>query len=91
MIDMLFHLDAVRNYNLWSCQKLCESLALLLETIYIIFGSKLYRQIVEIPMGTKCASFVADLFLFYYERDFMLSFSDDNQSEVIEVFRSTSR
>ena len=42
-------------------------------------------------MGTNCAPFVADLFLFCYERDFMLSLSDDNQSEVIEAFNSTSR
>ena len=42
-------------------------------------------------MGTSCAYLVADLFLFCYERDFMLSLSDDNQSEVIEAFNSTSR
>ena len=42
-------------------------------------------------MGTNCAPLVADLFLFYYERDFMLSLSDDNQSDVIEAFNSTSR
>ena len=42
-------------------------------------------------MGTNCAPLVADLFLFCYERDFMLSISDDNQSEVIEAFNSTSR
>ena len=83
--------DAVRNYNLWSCQKLCEALAFLFNNIYIRFGSKLYRQIVGIPMDTNCAPFVADLFLFCYERDFMLSLSDDNQSEVIEAFNSTSR
>ena len=42
-------------------------------------------------MGTNCARLVADLFLFCYERDFMLSLSDDNQTEVIEAFNSTSR
>ena len=42
-------------------------------------------------MGTNCAPLVADLFLFCYERDFMLSLSDDNQSGVIEAFNSTSR
>ena len=42
-------------------------------------------------MGTNCALLVADLFLFCYERDFMLSLSDTNQSEVIEAFNSTSR
>ena len=42
-------------------------------------------------MGTSCAPLVADLFFFCYERDFMLSFSDVNQSEVIEAFNSTSQ
>ena len=42
-------------------------------------------------MGTNCAPLVADLFLFCYERDFMLSLSEDNQHDVIEAFNSTSR
>ena len=46
--------DAVGNYNLWSCQKVCKALTFLLENSYIKFGSKLYRQIVGIPMGTHC-------------------------------------
>ena len=70
---------------------MCEALTFLLDNICIKFGSKLYVQIVVIPMGTYCAPLVADLFLFCYERDFMLSFSEDNQSDVIEAFNSTSR
>ena len=62
-----------------------------MDNIFIRFGSKLYRQIVGIPMGTICAPLVADLFLFYYERDFMLSLSDNNQADIIEAFNSTSR
>ena len=42
-------------------------------------------------MGTNCARLIADLFLFCYERDFMLSLSGDNQSEAIDAFSSTSR
>ena len=42
-------------------------------------------------MGTNCAPLVADLFLFCYERDFMLSLSDNNQTGIIEAFNSTSR
>ena len=42
-------------------------------------------------MGTNCAPLVADLFLFCYERDFMLSLSDNNQADIIEVFNLTSR
>ena len=89
--NTFFTSDAVRNDNLWSCQKVCEALTFLLDNIYIRYGSKLYRQIVGIPMGNR-ALFVADLFLlFCYERDFMLSLSEDNQSGVIETFNSTSR
>ena len=42
-------------------------------------------------MGTNCAPLVADLFLFCYERDFMVSLSDNNQTDTIEAFNSTSR
>ena len=42
-------------------------------------------------MGTNCAPFVAGLFLFCYERDFMMSLSDVNKAEIIEAFKSTSR
>ena len=42
-------------------------------------------------MGTNCAPLVADLFLFCYERDCMLSPSDNNQTDIIEAFNSTSR
>ena len=52
-----------RGYKFWSCQNVCDALSYLLDNIYVRFG-KLYRQMVGIPMGTKCASLVADLFLF---------------------------
>ena len=42
-------------------------------------------------MGTNCAPLVADLFLFCYERDFMVSLSADKDAEIIEAFSSTSR
>ena len=37
----------------------------LLDNIFIRFGTKLYRQIIGIPMGTNCAPLVADVFLFF--------------------------
>ena len=42
-------------------------------------------------MGTICSPLVADLFLFYYERDFIKDLSSDNQADVIKAFNSTSR
>ena len=41
-------------------------------------------------MGTNCAPLVADLFLFCYESDFMMSLSADKDAEIIEAFNSTS-
>ena len=43
---------------------MCDALPYLLDNIFIIFGSKVYGQSVGIPMGTNCAPFAADLFLF---------------------------
>ena len=68
-----------------------EVLTFLLDNIYIRFGTRLFRQIVGIPVGTNCAPLVADLFLFCYERNFMMSLSVEKRSEVIEAFSSTSR
>ena len=47
---------------------MCDALNYLLDNIFIRFGSKIYRQIVGIQMGTNCAPLVADLCLFCYER-----------------------
>ena len=44
--------------------------------------SKLYRKIESVSMGTYCAPFVADLLLFCYDRDTMLSHSYNNQAGV---------
>ena len=70
---------------------MCDAHYFLLDNIFIRFGSKLYRQIERIPMGTYCAPLVAYLILFCYERDFMLSLSDNNQTDIIKAFNSTSR
>ena len=68
---------------------MCEAFTFILDNIYIRFGTKLFRQIVGHSMNTNCAPLVADLFLFCYERDFMMSLSEEKISEVIETFSST--
>ena len=88
---MHFYSEQPKQYNLWSCQKMCNALHYLLDNIFIRFGSKLYRQIVGIPLGSNCAPLVANLFLFCYKRDFMLFLPDNNQTNIIEAFNSTSR
>ena len=74
--NAFFTSEKPKKYHAWSCQNVCDALTFLLDNIFIRFGTKLYRQVVGIPMGTNCAPLVADLFLFCYERDFMMSLSD---------------
>ena len=70
---------------------MCRTVIYRLDNIYIRFGTKLYKQIVGIPMGTNCAPLVAHLFLFCCEGDFMTSLSDVKEVEIIEAFKATSR
>ena len=81
----------LKKYHAWSCQNVCDAQTFLLDNIFIRFGTNLYRQVVGIPMCTNCAPLVADLFLFCYKRDFMMSLSDDKQADVIDAFNTTSR
>ena len=68
-----------------------DALNYLLDNIYIRFGSKLYRQNVGIQMGTNCVPYVADLFLFCYERDFMKALTKEKRYDLIDALNSTSR
>ena len=42
-------------------------------------------------MGTYCAPLVTALFMFCYEREFMMSLSDDKQADIMYAFNTTSR
>jgi hypothetical protein len=76
---------------MWTCDEVCRALYFLLDNIYVRFGNTLFKQIIGIPMGTNCAHLIADLSLDCYERDFMLSLSEDKQQDVIVAFNNTSR
>ena len=83
--------EKLKKFHAWSCQNVCDALTFLLDNVFIRFGTKLYRQVVGIPKGTNCAPLIADLFLFCYERDLMMSLSDGKQADVIGAFNTTSR
>ena len=48
-----FTFETLKKYHAWSCQNVCVALSFLLDKIFIRFGTKLYRQVVRIPiLGT---------------------------------------
>ena len=63
----------------------------MLDNMFIRFGTKLYRKVVRILLVADCAPMVANLFLFCYERDFMMSLSDDKQADIIDALNTTSK
>ena len=89
--NAFFTSEHQNRYKLWSCQNMCEALTYPLDNIFIRFGTKLYRHIVGIPMGTNFAPLIADLFLFCFERDLLASLSCNKEAEIIQAFNSTSR
>ena len=60
--------DSPRNTTLsLDCRKVVRLLYWLIDNIYVTFGDKVFRQKIGIPMGTDCAPFLANLFLYSYE------------------------
>ena len=68
-----------------------DAIHYLLDNILTRYGSKLYRQIVGIPMGTNCAPLVADLLLFFYNRDFMNMLTDGHTPAISSPMRAKMR
>ena len=65
---------------------MCEALIDLLDNIILDLALSYTEKIVGISMGTNCTNLVADLFLFYYERNFMTSLSDVKETDTETLF-----
>ena len=61
-----------------------------MENIYVQFDGIVYHQIVGIPMGTNCATLIADIFLYCYERDCMTNLQKSKLFDLIDKFNNTS-
>ena len=54
-------------------KRMINMLEFLVDNIFVVFGGKVFQQIVGIPMGTKCAPLLADIFLYSNEAEFIQS------------------
>ena len=39
----------------------------------VVFAGKVFQQIIGVPMGTNCATLLANIFLYSYEAEFIQS------------------
>jgi hypothetical protein len=46
-------------------------LEFLIDNIFLLFGGRVFQQIVGISMAINCSPLLADLFLYSYEADFI--------------------
>ena len=84
------------SYKCWTCTEFNEAFTFHMENIYVqfsdmVFSDMVYQQILGIPMGTKCAQLISDLFLYCYERDFMANLQKSERFDLIDKFNDTSR
>ena len=69
-----------------------EAVSVLLGDIYVRLGNKGNRQVLGMPIGTNRAPSIADLFLYYYESQFMTKPNKDTSTfHLIGQFNNTYR
>ena len=79
------NLDEIHmNHMLYFSISICAVFQIRLSTILTQWPLLQYKK-----EELNCAPLSTNLFLFCNERDFMLSLSDNNQTDVIEPFNST--
>ena len=72
---------------MWNCAELCDDFTF----ICVQFEGMVDQQIVGIPFGTNSAPFIADLFLFCYEREFMSHLHKSKKYDLIDTCNDTFR
>ena len=82
------HKIHVNNYNDTWCKRkntyvvskyqLIEYICYLIDNIYIHVNNNMFRQVIGIPMGTDCAPFLANLYLYALEFKFLDTLSKKN-------------
>ena len=66
-------------------------LEFLVDNIFVVFGGKVFQQIVGIPMGTNCAPLLADIFLYSFEAEFIQSLLSAGKKKLASQFNFTYR
>ena len=75
----------------FSAQTLFNTISFLIDNCFIKYDCKIYRQTLGIPMGTSCAPYLANIFLYVYEKKAVINLVDqgkiDDASSLANIFR----
>ena len=74
--------DALNGDNKYTANDICKMIEFLVDIIHVRFGGQLFSQIFGIPIGTNCASLLADLFLYSYENEFLDKLIKEGKSKL---------
>lgn len=77
--------------NVYSQECVLELLNFLIDNIYVRVGDFVFRQAIGIPMGTDCAPFLANLYLYALEFEFMDKLQREKKYSILRKFRSCRR
>ena len=73
--------------NLYTADQICIMVEFSIDNIFVKFGGGcLFRQVIGIPMGTNCAPFPADLFLYSYESELLDNMIRSGHRELARSF-----
>ena len=62
-----------------------------MDNIYVRFGGQLFRQTDGISMGTNCAPLMADVFLYFYENEFLGKLIKGGKRKLAKKFKLSYR
>ena len=77
--------------NKYTEDDIINMLEFLVDNIFVVFGGKVFQQIVGIPIGTDCAPLLADIFLYSYEAEFIQSLLSNGKKKLASQFNFTYR
>lgn len=75
----------------FTCSTLVSMVNWLIDNTYVTIGNKVFKQTVGIPMGTDCAPYLANLFLFSFEFRFMNENLKSKNFDILHKFNRCCR
>ena len=79
------------NGHVWNKQDLIGHVNWLIDNIYVVCGDSVFKQAIGIPMGTDCALFLANLFLFAFEYKWLLKKFEEKDFDTLNKFKHCFR